>query len=241
MQYITWPLKPSVLEGKWTCFTGEETGWERLKWPTQGHTAVALDLQLHKQPCGWLMDAVPTGGLFILLSGFVWLSRVLHLQIPDTCLAPSNRVPGPGRRGPWQWSRPCAPPLPLLLPFCSFSDDHFSQGEGGEYEKAWNCISTFYYLGATEAGEQARSQSLMMVFSALELSCHGGIQTAGTPLNQGETRGSLIHPVVVTGWWGCKKVFQIDNCPVRGDKGYTDPSSEQISQRFKLHCLESCF
>lgn len=99
----------------------------------------------------WLMDAVPTGGFFILLNGFIWLCRVLHPQIPGTCFAPSNRVPGPGRRGPWQWSRPCAPPLPLLLPFCYFSDDHFSQGEGGEYEKAWNCISKFYYLGATEA------------------------------------------------------------------------------------------
>lgn len=98
-----------------------------------------LGFAMHKQPCGWLMDSAPTGGLFILLSGLVWLSRVLHLQIPDTCLAPSNQVPGPGRRAPWQWSRPCAPPLPLLWPLCYFSDDQRRQG-------LWKGVELYQYI-----------------------------------------------------------------------------------------------
>lgn len=78
----------------------------------------------------------------------------------------------------------------------------------------------------------------MMVVSALELSHHGGFQIAGAPLNRGKTRGYFIHSVVGD---RLMRMWENINSPVRGEEGYRDPSSEKMSQRFKLHCLESRF
>lgn len=45
---------------------------------------------------------------------------------------------------------------------------------------------------------------------------------AGVPLNRGKTRGYLIHSVVGD---RLMRMWENINSPVRGDEGYTDPSS----------------
>lgn len=148
------PLKQSLLQEKHTCFTGEETGWEvkmihprSYRYPT-GFAAVQAALWL----AHWCRDTqYPLlGSLFIAV--FVWSSRVFHLQSPFTYLAPSSQTARSWKARTRLWSRPCTPPLPLL-PFCFsaiFSDYYyFSQGEGGYFEKAWNWVSQFCYIGAT--------------------------------------------------------------------------------------------
>lgn len=65
----------------------------------------------------------------------------------------------------------------LLLSFCYFSDHyHLSQGEGGEYEKAWNGISQFCYFRNNRRRQKASEANGGLLQTGAELP--GGIQMA---------------------------------------------------------------